>query len=147
MKGVLFDLDGILTDTAKFHFAAWRKLAKEKLAVDLPAEFEQELKGVSRVDSLVRIMNYAGIKDQYSAEQIEKLANEKNRYYVEAISALTEDDILPGITTFLQELKEQHVLSAIASASKNAPLILEKLGLNSYFAAIADPRQIGRAHV
>lgn len=77
MKGVLFDLDGILTDTAKFHFAAWRKLAKEKLAVDLPAEFEQELKGVSRVDSLVRIMNYAGIKDQYSAEQIEKLANEK----------------------------------------------------------------------
>ena len=128
MKGVLFDLDGILTDTAKFHFAAWRKLAKEKLAVDLPAEFEQELKGVSRVDSLVRIMNYAGIKEQYSAEQIEKLANEKNRYYVEAISALTEDDILPGITTFLQELKEQHVLSAIASASKNAPLILEKLG-------------------
>ena len=142
MKGVLFDLDGILTDTAKFHFAAWRKLAKEKLAVDLPAEFEQELKGVSRVDSLVRIMNYAGIKEQYSAEQIEKLANEKNRYYVEAISTLTEDDILPGITTFLQELKEQHVLSAIASASKNAPLILEKLGLNSYFAAIADPRQI-----
>ena len=101
MKGVLFDLDGILTDTAKFHFAAWSRLAQEELGVILPAEFESELKGVSRVDSLVRIMDYAGIMNNYSPAEIKKLANKKNDYYVKAISSLTREDILPGITEFL----------------------------------------------
>lgn len=142
MKGVLFDLDGILTDTAKFHFAAWSRLAKEQLSVDLPAKFEQELKGVSRVDSLVRIMTYAGIKDRYTDQQIKKLANKKNGYYVQAISELTKTEILPGIEGLLQELKEHHVLTVIASASKNAPIILTKLGLNAYFDTIVDPAQI-----
>ncbi|GBG94080.1 beta-phosphoglucomutase [Ligilactobacillus salitolerans] len=142
MQGILFDVDGILTDTAKFHFAAWSRLAQEKLQVELPVEFESNLKGVSRVDSLVRIMEYAGITDQYSLGQITALANEKNAYYVQAISQLTKADILPGIVAFLQELKEHDIPCAVASASKNAPLILKNLGLNSYFAVIADPAQV-----
>ncbi|HIZ96225.1 MAG TPA: beta-phosphoglucomutase [Candidatus Ligilactobacillus excrementavium] len=142
MKGVLFDLDGILTDTAKFHFAAWSRLAQEELGVILPAEFESELKGVSRVDSLVRIMDYAGIMNNYSPAEIKKLANKKNDYYVKAISSLTREDILPGITEFLDELTEHQVACAIASASKNAPLILKNLGLSDYFAAIADPAKV-----
>lgn len=144
MQGVLFDLDGILTDTAKFHFAAWSRLAQEKLGINLPASFESELKGVSRVDSLVRIMDFTHITNQYTKEQIEQLANEKNDYYVKAISNLTQADILPGITVLLQELAEKKVACAIASASKNAPLILEKLGLTAYFAATVDPAQVAQ---
>lgn len=142
MQGVLFDLDGILTDTAKFHFAAWSRLAQEKLGVTLPAEFESRLKGVSRVDSLVRIMDYAKVTDQYTPEQIEQMANEKNGYYVQAIEKLTQADILPGIPALLAELAARKIPCVIASASKNAPLILKNLGLTSEFAAIVDPAKV-----
>ena len=142
MKGVAFDLDGVITDTAKFHFEAWSKLAKEKFALDLPAEFESQLKGISRIESLERILAFGGLTDKYSEAEVVQLANEKNNYYVAAISKLTEADILPGIASLLEQLKEHGVKLAVASASKNAPMILEKLGLATYFDAIVDPSEL-----
>lgn len=142
MQGAVFDLDGVITDTAKYHFDAWRQLAKEKLNLDLPAKFEVELKGVSRIDSLKRILEYGNLLDQYTDEDIEKLAAEKNGYYLKAIEGLTEKDILPGIPELIKQLKEHSVKMSLASASKNAPAILKKLGLFEAFDAIADPSKV-----
>ena len=142
MKGAIFDLDGVITDTAKFHFAAWSQLASEKLGLKLPASFETELKGISRIESLERILDFGGLRDKYTAEQVEELAAEKNGYYLKAIDTLTKDDILPGITRLIGELKEHDVKLSVASASKNAPVILKKLGLFDKFDAIADPSKV-----
>lgn len=142
MKGCVFDLDGVITDTAKFHFAAWKKLAAQKLNLDLPASFETELKGISRTDSLVRILEWGKIRDNYDDEQIAKLAAQKNDYYLEAISSLTRHDILPGINDLINQLEEHDIKLSLASASKNAPFILKKLGLFNRFDAIVDPAKI-----
>ena len=142
MKGAIFDLDGVITDTAKFHFEAWSQLAKEQLGLVLPAEFEAELKGISRTDSLIKILEFGGLRDNYTEEEILTMADKKNGYYLQAIETLTKEDILPGITRLIGELKEHGVKLSIASASKNAPAILEKLGLANEFDAIADPSKV-----
>lgn len=142
MKGAIFDLDGVITDTAKFHFEAWSQLAKEELDLELPEAFETKLKGISRTESLVKILEFGGLTDNYSEEEILALAAKKNGYYLQAIETLTKDDILPGITRLIAELKEHDVKLALASASKNAPAILEKLGLADAFDAIADPAKV-----
>ena len=142
MKGVLFDLDGVITDTAKFHFKAWSKLAKDKLDVELPASFETELKGVSRIDSMVKILEFAGKKDDFSDDQIAQMAAEKNDFYLKEIDKLTKKDILPGIENLLDSLLANNILLSVASASKNAPYILRKLGLYDSFDAIANPDNV-----
>lgn len=145
MKGVVFDLDGVITDTAKFHFEAWSQLAKEKFDLTLPAEFESKLKGISRIESLERILEFGNLSDKYTSDQVAEMANEKNTYYVAAIdSQLTENDILPGVKRLLDELKEHDMKLAIASASKNALHILEKLGIIDEFDAIADPAKVAK---
>lgn len=140
MKGVIFDLDGVITDTAKFHFEAWQKLAQEKFSLDLPAEFETQLKGVSRTESLRRILKFGKIT--LSQEELEEYATQKNVYYLSSIKKLTSADILPGIKKLLVELKEHNIKIALGSASNNAPFILEKLGLMSYFTTIVDPKKV-----
>lgn len=142
MQAAVFDLDGVVTDTAKFHFQAWSKLAKEEFNLDLPASFETNLKGISRTESLEAILKFGDLLDKYSKEEVQNLANKKNDYYVEAISKLTKEDILPGITKLLTDLKANGVKLAVASASKNAPFILEKLGLAHVFDAVADPAKV-----
>lgn len=142
MKAAVFDLDGVVTDTAKFHFQAWSKLAKEEFNLDLPASFETNLKGISRTESLEAILKFGDLLDKYSKEEVQNLANKKNDYYVEAISKLTKEDILPGISKLLTDLKANGVKLAVASASKNAPFILEKLGLAHVFDAVADPAKV-----
>lgn len=142
MQAAVFDLDGVVTDTAKFHFQAWRKLAKEEFNLDLPASFETNLKGISRTESLEAILKFGDLLDKYSKEEVQNLADKKNDYYVEAISKLTKEDILPGITKLLTDLKTNGVKLAVASASKNAPFILEKLGLAHVFDAVADPAKV-----
>lgn len=140
MKGVIFDLDGVITDTAKFHFEAWKRLSQEKFSLDLPAEFETQLKGVSRTESLRRILKFGQIT--LSQEELEEYATQKNAYYLSSIEKLTSADILPGIKELLVELKEHNIKIALGSASNNAPFILEKLGLMSYFATIVDPKKV-----
>ncbi|WP_161979346.1 beta-phosphoglucomutase [Streptococcus sp. S784/96/1] len=139
-KGALFDLDGVIADTAVFHFAAWKNLVKKHFNADLPDELEEKTKGISREDSLHVILNYLNI--QVSDEEFRALAAEKNEAYVEALNVLNPNYILPGITSFISDLKSNHVKIALASASKNGPLILKKLGLSDAFDAIADPAKV-----
>jgi beta-phosphoglucomutase len=137
-KGFVFDLDGVITDTAKFHYLAWKDLADE-IGIEIDLKFNEQLKGISRMDSLERILAYGNKAGAYTTEEKEALAEKKNTHYVELLQDLTPDDLLPGVQEFLNDAKAQTVPSAIASASKNAPFILEKLGVQEAFDAIVDP--------
>lgn len=136
IKAVLFDLDGVIADTASHHFSAWRQVSKE-LNIILADEFEEQLKGVDRVESFKRILNYGKI--ELSDEETARFLQQKNEIYLQEIAKLTPKDILPGITIFLNELKTNNIKCILASASKNAPFILKKLEIADYFYAIADP--------
>ena len=138
MKGFVFDLDGVITDTAKYHYEAWKALA-DKLGIEIDLKFNEQLKGISRMDSLERILAHGNQQDKYTQEQKEALAAEKNEAYVQLLQNLTPADLLPGVKAFLLEAKEKNMPCAIASASKNAPFILEKLGVIDEFDAIVDP--------
>lgn len=140
-KGVLFDLDGVITDTAEYHYHAWKKLA-EDLDITIDREFNETLKGVSREDSLTLILKHGGKEDSISAEKFALLAKEKNENYVEMIQAFSEKDIFPGILQLLKDLKANDVKIALASASKNGPMLLEKMGIADYFDAIVDPASL-----
>lgn len=137
-KGFVFDLDGVITDTAKFHYLAWKDLADE-LGISIDLKFNEQLKGISRMDSLERILAYGNQADKYTEAEKEELATKKNTHYVELLQDLTPDDLLPGVKEFLEEANEKNIPCAIASASKNAPFILEKLAVRESFAAIVDP--------
>ncbi|RHW44862.1 beta-phosphoglucomutase [Bombilactobacillus bombi] len=135
-KGALFDLDGVIADTSVYHFQAWKKLIQDNFQQDLPSQLEEQTKGVSRADSLQRILDYLQI--EVDTAKFQQLMQQKNEYYFQLLQTLTPDNILPGIKELLQELQQQKVKLALASASLNAPVILEKLQLSDYFAAIAD---------
>lgn len=137
--GIVFDLDGVIVDTAPLHYICWRETAN-RLGFDIDEEFNECLKGVSRIESLKKILDYGGIKR--SDDEIAALAEEKNQRYVEKLKSLTKDDILPGIMDFLGEIKAKRIKTSIASASKNAPLILESLMLGGMFDAIANPARL-----
>ncbi|RHW53403.1 beta-phosphoglucomutase [Lactobacillus bombicola] len=140
MKGVLFDLDGVIADTAVYHFQAWRKLIKDHFNRELPAALEKQTKGVSRNDSLTAILAYLDIKVSDAAFQ--KMTDEKNKVFRELLASLTPQNILPGISDLIAQFKEHDVKLSLASASLNGPYILEKLQLNSAFDAIADPSKV-----
>ena len=140
-KGVLFDLDGVITDTAEYHFHAWKKLADD-LGITIDREFNEKLKGVSREDSLTLILQHGNKSDDISAEEFTRLAKEKNDNYVEMIQAISPKDIYPGILELLKELKAHDIKIALASASKNGPLLLDKMEITSYFDAIVDPASL-----
>lgn len=138
LKGLLFDLDGVLTNSAKFHLTAWNNLAKE-LGINLTDEQLDNLRGLSRMDSLNLILEYGGQSDKYSEEEKEKFAAEKNAKFVEQVETMTPKDILPGISELLKDAKSQNLKMVIASASKNAPKILTRLGIMDQFDGIVDP--------
>ncbi|MCF2648811.1 MULTISPECIES: beta-phosphoglucomutase [Bacillaceae] len=138
LKGIIFDLDGVITDTAEYHYLAWKKTA-EAIGVPFDREFNEELKGVSRMDSLYKILDHGGIREQFSEVQVEELAYDKNTYYQELIKEITPNDLLPGIEAFLTECKEAGLKIGLASASKNGPVILDRLEVTSFFDTIVDP--------
>ena len=138
IKGFTFDLDGVITDTAKFHEQAWHDLALQ-IGVNWSDELGNQLKGISRMDSLNMILSAAGQQDKYSDEEKEAFTIQKNTHYVELIQGITPKDILPGMTAFLSEIKSGGYVASIASASKNAPKILEKLGIIDDFVGLVDP--------
>lgn len=137
-KGFVFDLDGVITDTAKYHYIAWKELASE-IGIEIDLKFNEQLKGISRMDSLERILTLGNKNDAYTEVEKEALATKKNTHYVQLLQSLTPDDLLPGVKTFLDEAKEKNIPCAIASASKNAPFILDKLGVMQDFDTIVDP--------
>lgn len=145
IKGFLFDLDGVIVDTAVFHFQAWRRLA-QKLGGDFTEEQNEQLKGVSRVDSLKKIIEWTGAT--VSDEEFQTLMVEKNKWYLELVQGLGPQDALPGALDFLQTAYDQGVKIALGSASKNAPMILEKLGITPLFTAIIDGNNVvnGKPH-
>jgi beta-phosphoglucomutase len=145
IKGFLFDLDGVIVDTAVFHFQAWRRLA-QKLGGDFTEEQNEQLKGVSRVDSLKKIIEWTGAT--VSDEEFQTLMVEKNEWYLELVQGLGPQDALPGALNFLQTAYDQGVKIALGSASKNAPMILEKLGITPLFTAIIDGNNVvnGKPH-
>ncbi|WP_313469241.1 beta-phosphoglucomutase [Carnobacterium sp.] len=138
IKGFVFDLDGVLTDTAEYHYLAWQELG-EKIGISFDREFNEQLKGISRMDSLDRILAYGHKSNLYSEEKKLILADEKNEDYKKLITQITSADLLPGITELLMDLKKAEMKLALASASKNGPVILERLGIADVFDAVIDP--------
>lgn len=135
IKGVVFDLDGVIVDTAKYHYLAWRKLA-ESLGFVFTEKDNERLKGVSRMASLNILLEIGRL--QLDEEEKEKLAQKKNEWYVQYLENISEADILPGATEILAQLRAKGIKIALGSASKNAKLILNKLGLTHQFDVIID---------
>jgi len=131
----IFDLDGVLVDTAVYHYKAWKQLANS-MGFDFTHVQNEQLKGVSRMRSLDMILEWGGIHK--SDAEREELASLKNSWYVAMISNMTTDEVLPGSAELLQQLKEKGVKIALGSASKNSGLILERTGLTHFFDAIVD---------
>lgn len=142
VKACIFDLDGVIVDTAKFHYLAWRRLAR-KLGFDFSEEDNERLKGVSRMDSLEILLEIGGVG--LNDAKKEELAEQKNEWYVELISNMDEKEILPGTTEFLTMLKKAGIKIALGSASKNAKTILTKIGLINMFDCVIDGTNISKA--
>lgn len=139
VKACLFDLDGVIVDTAVYHYKAWKRLANE-LGFDFTEAQNENLKGVSRVRSLELILEWGGVVK--SEMERAALATRKNEWYVEMINQMEPDEILPGALEFLQTLKAAGIKTALGSASKNSGIILQKVGLLPYFDAIVDGNHV-----
>jgi beta-phosphoglucomutase len=142
INGAIFDLDGVIVDTAKYHYLAWKRLAKE-LGINFTEEDNERLKGVSRMRSLEIILELGGLS--FSEEEMFKLTEKKNNWYVEYISAIDDSDIIEGTKEFIQKLKSKGVKIALGSASRNARLILERLQITDMFDAIVDGNKVKKA--
>jgi beta-phosphoglucomutase len=138
----IFDLDGVIVDTARYHFLAWKRLT-DMIGIHFTEEDNERLKGVSRMASLEIILEIGGRKIEESQKHM--YAELKNKWYVDYISKMTPDEILPGCLEFIKELKSANVRVAIGSASKNTPLILERVGILELFDAIADGNNVKKA--
>lgn len=141
-EACIFDLDGVIVDTAKYHYLAWRRLARE-LGFDFSYDHNERLKGVSRMRSLEILLEIGEIK--MTKKEKEDAAARKNSWYIDYISMLRPEEILPGVDRFLNELKENKIKIAVGSASKNAGLILNRLDLKDRFDAVIDGHKVTRA--
>ncbi|TWR27695.1 beta-phosphoglucomutase [Mucilaginibacter achroorhodeus] len=140
IKACIFDLDGVLVDTAVYHYKAWKRLANE-LGFDFTEHQNEQLKGVSRMASLDLILGWGGIKGMSNEQKIE-LADRKNTWYTEMIGAMTPSEILPGVRDFVIACRNAGLKTAIGSASKNTLNILQKLDLQSFFDAVIDGNSV-----
>lgn len=138
IKGFIFDLDGVIADTSSFHTTAWHQLA-DKVGAPWSQELEDGLKGINRMDSLEMILNAGGLSNNYTDEEKQALAEEKNTNYLALVDQMTPADIFPGVKEFLESLEDNHYKISLASASKNGPRVLAKLGLTDYFPNVVDP--------
>ena len=141
-KAFIFDLDGVIVDTAKYHFLAWQKLAQE-LGIEFTPEHNEELKGVSRVRSLDIILALGNV--QASQEDKNKWLIQKNEEYLSYLVDMDESELLPGVINVLEFIKQKKQLIALGSASKNARPILEKTGILHFFDAIVDGNDVANA--
>jgi beta-phosphoglucomutase len=141
-KAFIFDLDGVIVDTAKYHYLAWQKIAN-RLGIEFTPEHNEQLKGVSRVRSLDIILELGNIKA--SQEDKNSWLIQKNEDYLSYLVDMDENEILPGVLPILKFLKENNQLIALGSASKNARPILEKTGTLKYFDAIVDGNDVSNA--
>ncbi len=142
LKGAIFDLDGVIVDTAKYHYLAWERLAKE-LGFAFTLKDNERLKGVSRVRSLEILLEIGGI----SLGEAEKaaLAEKKNNWYVDYIRRMDESELLKGAREYILKLRSRGVKIALGSASKNSPMILENLKIAELFDAVIDGNKVSKA--
>lgn len=133
-QAIIFDLDGVLTDTSEYHYQAWKHLADDEGIPLTHEENDEHLRGVGRRESLMYIIR----GHQYSEDQIQEMMERKNRYYHAFIEHMTPKEVVTGGVALLEEIKSAGIKIAIASASKNSHLVLDRLQLTSYFDGIAD---------
>jgi beta-phosphoglucomutase len=141
-KAVIFDLDGVIVSTDKYHYKAWKAMA-DKEGIYFDETINNRLRGVSRMASLEIILERA--TKHYTDEEKVELATMKNNIYRSSLSQLTPDDILPGVMDTLNELKKMDIRLGVGSSSKNTPVILKQIGLAEYFDAVADGNQITKS--
>lgn len=142
LKGAIFDLDGVIVDTAKYHYLAWKEMAEE-LGIEFTEQDNERLKGVSRMRSLGIVLEIGGMT--LPQEEMERLAESKNTRYLEYIMKMDASEILPGVEQYLKSLRERGVQIALGSASKNAPIILERVGITALFDTIVDGNSVSKA--
>ncbi|WP_407272072.1 beta-phosphoglucomutase [Radiobacillus sp. PE A8.2] len=140
-RAFIFDLDGIITDTAEFHYLAWKELGEE-LGVSIDRAFNEQLKGISRIKSLERILSLAPSLAEMTEQEKEKYATQKNDHFKKLIDKINSNDILPGIEVLLNKIKKYEIKVALGSASKNAPAVLEQLGLTNHFDYLVDAAKV-----
>ena len=141
-KGFIFDLDGVIVDTAKYHFLAWKKLANQ-IGIDFTETQNEQLKGVSRVKSLEKILSWANT--QIPQDEFQQLMEQKNSDYLEYIAQMNSDEILPDVPKTLSQLIDKNQAIALGSASKNARQILQKVALLDQFEVIVDGNNVTEA--
>ena len=144
IQAIVFDLDGVITDTSELHFVAWRELA-ESLGIAIDEKFNECLKGVSRMGSLKLILQHGHKENDYTPAEKETLATKKNARYVELLQNITPENVLPGVLPFLEECHNNGIKTALASASKNAPFILDKLEISNHFDYVADAAKVAHS--
>jgi beta-phosphoglucomutase len=138
-KAVIFDLDGVIVSTDEYHYRAWKRMADEE-GIDFDRTINESLRGISRMESLEIVLERAS--KSYTTTEKAELARRKNEYYKQLLNQLTPADILPGVMPVLEQLKREGIKIAVGSSSKNTPVILEKIGLDRCFDAVADGNQI-----
>jgi beta-phosphoglucomutase len=138
IKAVIFDLDGVLTDTSTYHFVAWKETVAS-VGIELEASFEPELRGISRFDSIKKITDVYLPNPSFKTSQLESLAAKKNEVYLEKIKTMTQADLYPGVLELFEALKHKGLLLGLASASLNASMLIEKLGIINYFSHVSNP--------
>lgn len=139
----IFDLDGVITDTAEYHFLAWRQLAND-IGIDFTRADNEKLKGISRMESLELILELGGRKADFTDGEKQDLAAKKNKHYVQLIEQITPNDILPGIQPLLQSIQQAGYKLALASVSKNAQAVMESLQLSDQFDYMVDASTVKR---
>ncbi|MCQ2958949.1 MAG: beta-phosphoglucomutase [Bacteroidales bacterium] len=143
IKACIFDMDGVLVSTEIYHFKAWKRLT-ETLGFSIDEKFNENLKGVSRSVCIDLILKHGGLEK--TQEEKDVLAAQKNEWFLEYVNTeITPSNVYPGVINFLETLKQKGYKTAIGSASKNAPLLVEKLGIKKYFDAIVDGNMITKA--
>ena len=139
IKGLIFDLDGVIADTAHLHYKAWSKIGK-RWGFHLSTDQNEQLKGVSRADAMQKIAHWAG--KNIPQKELDYYAHEKNTYYLDYCEILGPKDILPGILNLIQRSQRAGLKLAVGSASKNAKLILEKLRIINLFQTVVDGNMV-----
>jgi beta-phosphoglucomutase len=142
MRAAIFDLDGVIVDTAKYHYLAWKRIANQH-GFDFSESDNERLKGVSRTRSLEILLEIGGVNLDEVAKT--KMAAQKNEWYVDYIRNMDSSELLPGASEYLHSIRARGIKVALGSASKNAPVILERLGISQLFDVIVDGNKVSQA--